>query len=97
MEDSKIIALFWRRDESALKELENSVGKLCLRAAREITGDSLDAEECFSDTCLARLELNPARKTGFSLRLRAPDLQEFRAECRQGKKPPETLGDPCRA
>ena len=36
MEDSKIIALFWQRNESALKEFEKSVGKPCLRAAPEI-------------------------------------------------------------
>ena len=73
MEDSKIIDLFWRRDESALKELENSVGKLCLRAAREITGNSLDAEECFSDTCLAVWNSIPPEKPdslcGYALRI----------------------------
>ncbi len=73
MEDSKIIDLFWRRDESALKEFEKSVGKPCLRAAREITGDSLDAEECFSDTCLAVWNSIPPAKPdslcGYALRI----------------------------
>lgn len=73
MEDAKIIALFWQRDESALKELEKRVGRRCLHAALEITGDSLDAEECFSDTCLAVWNAIPPEKPdslcGYALRI----------------------------
>ncbi len=53
MEDTKIIALFWQRDEQAITEFEQSHKRLCISAAREITGDVSDAEECYNDTCLA--------------------------------------------
>ena len=53
MEDTKIIALFWQRDEQAIIEFEQSHKRLCISAAREITGDVSDAEECYNDTCLA--------------------------------------------
>ena len=53
MEDTKIVALFWQRDEQAITEFEKSHRRLCISAAREITGDAADAEECYNDTCLA--------------------------------------------
>lgn len=53
MEDTKIVTLFWQRDERAITEFEQSHKRLCISAAREITGDVSDAEECFADTCLA--------------------------------------------
>jgi len=53
MDDSKIIALFWQRDERAIAEFIASHKRLCLCAANEITDNSHDAEECFADTCLA--------------------------------------------
>lgn len=62
MEDSKIIALFWQRDERAIAEFEKSHKRLCLCAANEITGNTHDAEECFSDTCLAVWNSIPPEK-----------------------------------
>ena len=62
MEDSKIIALFWERSETALTEFEKSHKRLCVAAANEITGNSHDAEECFADTCLAVWNSIPPEK-----------------------------------
>mgnify|MGYP003296947663 CR=1 FL=1 len=53
MDDSRIIALLWQRDERALMEFTASHKLMCLCAANEITGNIHDAEECWSDTCLA--------------------------------------------
>ena len=53
MEDKDIVALFWKRDERAVAEFEASYKRLCVTAARAVTENALDAEECFSDTCLA--------------------------------------------
>ena len=53
MEDEKIIAKLWCRDESALLELERAHKKLCLSQALRITENISDAEECWNDTCLA--------------------------------------------
>ncbi|MGN1410596.1 MAG: RNA polymerase sigma factor [Eubacteriales bacterium] len=53
MEDAEIVGLFWKRDEQAIAEFEKSHKRMCVSAALEITGSISDAEECYSDTCLA--------------------------------------------
>ena len=53
MEDKDIVALFWKRDERAVAEFQASYKRLCVTAARAITENADDAEECFNDTCLA--------------------------------------------
>lgn len=53
MDDKRIISMLWQRDEQAIEEFSRVYGRLCLQVAKEITGDKLDAEECFSDTCFA--------------------------------------------
>lgn len=62
MEDAKIVALFWQRDERAITEFERSHKRLCISVANEITGNTADAEECFSDTCLAVWNSIPPQK-----------------------------------
>ena len=53
MEDSKIIALFFRRDQQAITELAAKHGKSIYRTASNILGNAEDAEECTNDTYLA--------------------------------------------
>ena len=62
MDDNKIIALFWQRDERAIAEFTHSHKLLCICAANEITGNAHDAEECFADTCLALWNSIPPEK-----------------------------------
>lgn len=65
MEDVQIITLFWRRDERAITEFERAYKRLCLCAAKEITGNASDAEECFNDTCLAVWNSIPPENPNF--------------------------------
>lgn len=46
MEDSEIIDLYWRRDESAVSETEKKYGALCRGVAQNILKSAEDAEEC---------------------------------------------------
>ncbi len=62
MEDAKIVELFWQRDERAISEFEKSYKRMCTSCAKELTGDASDAEECFSDTCLALWNSIPPQK-----------------------------------
>ena len=62
MDDAKIITLFWQRDEQAITEFAASHKRLCICAANEITGNPHDAEECWSDTCLAVWNSIPPKK-----------------------------------
>ena len=62
MEDSEILALFLQRDERAIAEFSASYKRMCVTAARAITENALDAEECFNDTCLALWNAIPPGK-----------------------------------
>lgn len=66
MDDKRIIALFFNRDQQALREFERSHRRLCLSIAASITGDDGIAEECFNDTCLKLWETIPPQQP-FSL------------------------------
>ena len=50
LEDSEIIALYFKRDQRAISETETKYGALCRSISLRIVGDSRDAEECVSDT-----------------------------------------------
>ena len=52
MEDAQIIELYWQRDESAMRECENTYGAYCWRIAMNILHSREDAEECLNDVWL---------------------------------------------
>ena len=66
MDDTRIIALFFARDEQALHEFTQRHRRGCMAIALSITGDEGTAEECFNDTCLKLWETIPPRNP-FSL------------------------------
>lgn len=53
MDDSKIVELFFARDEKAIAETEKKYGGLLRYIALNILGSNEDAEECVSDVLLA--------------------------------------------
>lgn len=53
MNDSRIIELYHRRDEHAIKESEQKYGSVCRRIAHNILTIREDAEECVNDTWYA--------------------------------------------
>ena len=50
MDDSKIIDLYWQRDEKAIEETDSKYGAYCRAVSMNILGVREDAEECVSDT-----------------------------------------------
>jgi len=50
MEDREIVALYWRRDETAVAETAAKYGAFCRRIAGNILRVREDAEECVNDT-----------------------------------------------
>lgn len=52
MDDSRIVELFWSRDESAVSAVAEKYGGYCRSIAFGILGSAEDAEECLSDTWL---------------------------------------------
>ncbi len=52
MEDAKIVALYWNRDEVAIKETSDKYGSYCYSIAYHILNNHHEAEECVNDTFL---------------------------------------------
>lgn len=64
MEDSKIVELYFDRDERAISETAKKYGKLCMQVSMHILSVKADAEECVNDTYLKTWQsIPPARPT----------------------------------
>lgn len=59
MEDKSIIELFVKRSEAAIRETKIKFGRLIYAVAYHIVQDSMDAEECESDTYLGAWDTIP--------------------------------------
>ena len=53
MEDTDIVALYWKRSEEAIPETESKYGAYCQTIAKNILANDEDAEECVNDTWLS--------------------------------------------
>ena len=62
MEDSQIVALYWQRDEAALRETDARYGTFCRAVALNLLGIRQDAEECVNDTYLAAWNAMPTQR-----------------------------------
>jgi len=52
MNDAEIIELLWKRDETAIAELEQNFGRYCYSISYHIVKNHEDAQECLNDTWL---------------------------------------------
>ena len=52
MDDERIIALYWQRDETAISATAEKYGAYCGSIARRVLSDAGDVEECLNDTWL---------------------------------------------
>lgn len=67
MEDSRIVALYFERNEDAITETDRKYGGYCRAIAMNILSDHGDAEECVNDTWLqTRNAIPPHRPTVLS-------------------------------
>ncbi len=62
MEDEKIVALYWQRDESAIQETKDKYGLYLSKIAYNILCSSQDSEESVNDTYLAAWDSLPPHK-----------------------------------
>lgn len=62
MNDSEIIELYWKRDEQAITESQNTYGAYCYTIANNILHNCEDAEECVNDIWLRTWNLIPPQK-----------------------------------
>jgi RNA polymerase sigma-70 factor (ECF subfamily) len=52
LDDSEIVELAFRRDETAVQLMQERYGRLCMAVAKRILPDERDAEECAGDAFL---------------------------------------------
>ena len=64
LSDDQIVALYWQRDEQAIKQTDIKYRKFLLSVAYNIVHDTCDSEECLNDTYIgAWNSIPPARPT----------------------------------
>lgn len=62
MEDTKIVDLFWNRDEAALEKASSKYTLFCFHIAWNILMNREDSEECVNDTWFAAWRYIPPKK-----------------------------------
>ena len=62
MDDHRIIALYWVRDERAISETALKYGNYCQQIAHNILHNMQDAEECVNDTYLRTWNAIPPQR-----------------------------------
>ena len=62
MEDRAIVALYWKRAETAILETKKQYGRLLLSISRGILKSEEDAEECENDTYLKAWNTIPPKR-----------------------------------
>lgn len=62
LEDSKIIDLYWARDEAAIQQTDSQYGKKLHALAFRILGNREDAEESVSDSYMKAWEIIPPQR-----------------------------------
>lgn len=62
MEDAKIIALFWERNEQAIQETDNAYGRKLFVLSNKILNNAEDAEESVSDTYMEAWKSIPPKR-----------------------------------
>ena len=88
MEDTKIIDLYFARDEQAIAETDKKYGRYCFALANSILSNVQDAEEAVSDTYLALWNTIPPEEpdplSAYSYRIcRNTSLKKYRANTAQ--------------
>ena len=64
MEDSRIVALYWERDQEAIRATAEKYGRYCHTIANHILANREDADECVNDTYLIAWNEIPPHKPG---------------------------------
>ena len=62
MEDRQIVALYWQRDEQAIRETDLKYGRFCHTIAYHILANTQDAEESVNDTYIGAWKAMPPHK-----------------------------------
>jgi len=100
MEDERIVALYWKRDENAIRETEIKYGKYCYTIAYHVLHSHEDSEECVNDTWRGAWNAMPPEKptklSGFLARITrniAIDRYRYDRAQKRGAEVESTIGE----
>ena len=62
LEDTKIVQLYWDRNEQAIPATADKYGRYCASIAQNILGNKEDSEECVNDTYLSAWKSMPPHR-----------------------------------
>lgn len=88
MDDSKILELFFARDEDAIRHTHDTYGRRLFTLADNIVRNDEDAEESVNDTYLKAWETIPPKKPVYFFAYLAKICQNFALKSWTGRTPP---------
>ena len=77
MDDNQIIALFFQRNEDAIRQTDSVYGSRLFRISQNILRCQEDAQECVSDTYLRAWNAIPPHPSQQLVRFSGPGMPEF--------------------
>ncbi len=94
MQDERIVALYWQRDETAIRETEQKYGRYLSKIAHNILSDWEDSRESVNDTYLKAWHSMPPHKpsvlaTYLGKITRQLSIDRFRARNREKRQASE--------
>ncbi len=96
MSDEDIVALYWSRDENAIKETDVKYRGYLMAIARNIVRDLRDCEECLNDTYLGAWNAMPPKRPTvlqafLATIMRRTAIDRHRANTRERRVPADAI------
>lgn len=86
MGDEQIVALYWQRDEQAIRETDIKYKKFLLSVAYNILQDMYDSEECLNDTYIGAWNAIPPARPVLLQAFLATIMRRTAIDCYKAKK-----------
>ena len=86
MSDEQIVALYWQRDEQAIRETDIKYKKFLLSVAYNILYDICDSEECLNDTYIGAWNSIPPARPVLLQAFLASIMRHTAIDCYKAKK-----------
>ena len=86
MSDEQIVALYWQRDEQAIRQTDIKYKKFLLSVAYNIVHDVYDSEECLNDTYIGAWNAIPPAKPTLLQAFLATIMRRTAIDCYKAQK-----------
>ena len=86
MSDDQIVALYWQRDEQAIKQTDIKYRKFLLSVAYNIVHDTCDSEECLNDTYIGAWNSIPPARPALLQAFLATIIRRTAIDCYKTRK-----------